>query len=118
MKTYLETLKQILNDLKDWEGDEGNKKSIGGDLLGGRPTVLWALALERLPQKERDLLLGLPSDQCLSIPARTERARALYRQADVFSAARKLVFEQREAAAEVAAEPVVEDGADAAAPEA
>jgi geranylgeranyl pyrophosphate synthase len=95
---------QILNDLKDWEGDEGNKNSIGGDLLGGRPTVLWALALEKLPQKERDLLLGLPSDTSKSLAARTEQARTLYRQADVFTAARKLVLDQRNAAAEVAEE--------------
>ncbi|MFM7564342.1 MAG: polyprenyl synthetase family protein [Planctomycetota bacterium] len=95
---------QILNDLKDWEGDEGNKNSIGGDLLGGRPTVLWALALEKLPQKERDLLLGLPSDNSKSLAARTEQARTLYRQADVFAAARKLVLDQRMAAAEVARE--------------
>lgn len=34
---------QILNDLKDWERDEDNKKSVGADLLGGRPTVLSTL---------------------------------------------------------------------------
>jgi len=95
---------QILNDLKDWESDEGNKKSIGADLLGGRPTVLWALALEKLPQKERDLLLGLPSDTSRSFASRTEQARTLYRQADVFSAARQLVLDQRTAAAAVARE--------------
>ena len=31
---------QILNDLKDWEHDEENKKSIGGDLLGGQADVV------------------------------------------------------------------------------
>ena len=40
---------QILNDLNDWQGDDHNKLSAGGDILGGRPTVLWALALESLP---------------------------------------------------------------------
>lgn len=95
---------QILNDLKDWESDEGNKKSIGADLLGGRPTVLWALALEKLPHKERELLLGLPSDTSSSFASRTEQARTLYRQADVFSAARQLVLDQRTAAAVVARE--------------
>ena len=39
---------QILNDLKDWERDDDNKRSVGADLLGGRPTILWALALESL----------------------------------------------------------------------
>jgi geranylgeranyl pyrophosphate synthase len=33
---------QILNDLQDWRGDDSNKLAAGGDLLGGRPTVLWA----------------------------------------------------------------------------
>jgi geranylgeranyl diphosphate synthase, type II len=39
---------QILNDLNDWRGDQHNKLTTGGDLLAGRPTVLWALALEGL----------------------------------------------------------------------
>ncbi len=39
---------QVLNDLDDWQGDSHNKLLAGGDVLGGRPTVLWALALEAL----------------------------------------------------------------------
>ncbi|MFZ4733507.1 MAG: polyprenyl synthetase family protein [Pirellulales bacterium] len=39
---------QVLNDLKDWEGDADNARLACGDWLGGRPTVLWALAVERL----------------------------------------------------------------------
>jgi geranylgeranyl pyrophosphate synthase len=39
---------QVLNDLKDWEGDADNARLAAGDWLGGRPTVLWALAVERL----------------------------------------------------------------------
>ena len=35
---------QIQNDLNNWDGDDHNKLSAGGDTLGGRPTVLWALA--------------------------------------------------------------------------
>src|SRR5215475_13375239 len=31
---------QILNDLQDWRGDDFNKLTLGGDVLGGRPTVL------------------------------------------------------------------------------
>ncbi len=31
---------QILNDLKDWRGDDNNKLAAGGDVLGGRPTVV------------------------------------------------------------------------------
>ncbi|MEC8799850.1 MAG: polyprenyl synthetase family protein, partial [Planctomycetota bacterium] len=44
---------QILNDLKDWEGDSNNKLDAGGDIIGGRPTVLWALALEGLAEEEQ-----------------------------------------------------------------
>ena len=44
---------QILNDLNDWRGDQHNKLSPGGDILGGRPTVLWALALEGLSTEEQ-----------------------------------------------------------------
>ncbi len=32
---------QILNDLNDWQGDQDNKLQAGGDVLGGRPTLLW-----------------------------------------------------------------------------
>ncbi len=50
---------QILNDLKDWEGDGENKRAAGGDVLAARPTLLLALALEGLPPAERDELLAL-----------------------------------------------------------
>lgn len=107
---------QILNDLKDWNRDEENKKTVGGDLIGGRPTVLWALALERLPATARAELLALAGDgtlcesarsesaRALSGAARAARARELYLQGDVFSAARNLVIEQRAAATAVADE--------------
>src|SRR5439155_19182417 len=37
---------QILNDLKDWDGDGDNKLVSGQDVLAARPTLLLALALE------------------------------------------------------------------------
>src|SRR5262249_13904565 len=37
---------QILNDLKDWNGDSDNKLLAGQDVLAARPTLLLALALE------------------------------------------------------------------------
>ena len=37
---------QILNDIKDWTGDEDNKLVAGQDVLAARPTLLLALALE------------------------------------------------------------------------
>ena len=37
---------QILNDIKDWAGDDDNKLVAGQDVLAARPTLLLALALE------------------------------------------------------------------------
>ncbi|HVJ80249.1 MAG TPA: polyprenyl synthetase family protein, partial [Planctomycetia bacterium] len=37
---------QILNDLKDWHGDENNKLLAGQDAIALRPTLLLALALD------------------------------------------------------------------------
>jgi geranylgeranyl pyrophosphate synthase len=50
---------QILNDLKDWEGDSDNKLVVGQDVIAARPTLLLALALEGSAPAERDELLGL-----------------------------------------------------------
>jgi geranylgeranyl pyrophosphate synthase len=54
---------QILNDLKDWQGDQDNKLSAGLDTLGGRPTLLWALALESLGTEQRAELLQIVGQQ-------------------------------------------------------
>lgn len=102
---------QILNDLGDWDGDSNNKLSAGGDVLGGRPTLLWALALASLPEKEKQELLELASPTCqLSDPARITAVRSLYMQARAFDQARKLVdkHERRalEAAAQIDSEPM------------
>src|SRR5581483_9805768 len=49
---------QILNDLKDWEGDSDNKLVSGQDALASRPTLLLALALEGLDPSSREELLA------------------------------------------------------------
>jgi len=92
---------QILNDLLDWQGDDHNKLAAGGDTLGGRPTVLWALALEGLPQAEREELLSLVEGDAPAA-ARLKRVRQLYEQAEVFEKARRLVDKQQDRAEEVA----------------
>lgn len=94
---------QILNDLKDWRGDQDNKLAAGLDTLGGRPTVLWALALEGLPTAQREELLqlaesDLPSDQ------RVARVQQFYQQADVFEKANRLVDKYQERAERTADE--------------
>src|SRR5262245_10965443 len=53
---------QILNDLHDWDGDDHNKLAAGGDVLGGRPTLLLALALEFLSADDQAELLSVVSD--------------------------------------------------------
>ena len=94
---------QILNDLKDWERDEENKKSIGADLLGGRPTLLLALALEGLtPELRAELLALIQPGQGMSDEKRILRARHLYFEAGVFEKAYKLVDKHQQKAEEIA----------------
>src|SRR4029077_6760598 len=50
---------QILNDLKDWDGDSDNKLVAGQDVLAARPTLLLALALEGSSPADRVELLSL-----------------------------------------------------------
>jgi geranylgeranyl pyrophosphate synthase len=105
---------QILNDLNDWRGDNHNKLSAGGDVLGGRPTVLWALALEGLDEADRAELHALvghassvPGSQATDLEssrttAAMHRVRALYDKAGVFEKAQRLVEKYRERAEAVA----------------
>jgi geranylgeranyl pyrophosphate synthase len=93
---------QILNDIKDWVGDEDNKMIPGQDVLAARPTLLLALALEGLPPPDREELLHL-LQRCRNPisandprvtqrePTTLERIRQLYFQAQVFEKADKLV---------------------------
>ena len=119
---------QILNDLKDWRGDQDNKLSAGLDTLGGRPTLLWALALESLDPRHREELQrivgqqtkygsqkGDPSQDRNRSPKgqplvessngdapRIARVRQLYQQAGVFERACQLVEKCRRHARSIA----------------
>jgi geranylgeranyl pyrophosphate synthase len=95
---------QILNDLKDWEGDDHNKLSAGGDVLGGRPTVLWALALEGLSPERQAELHALAIDDTQPAECRVRRIAELYREAGVFEKAHRLVDKHQERAEAVADE--------------
>jgi geranylgeranyl diphosphate synthase, type II len=93
---------QILNDLNDWRGDDHNKLLAAGDVLGGRPTVLWALALEGLDERDRselESLVGSGNDQAV-----IERVRELYTLAGVFEKAERLVDKYHERAEAIADE--------------
>ena len=78
---------QILNDIKDWVGDDDNKLTAGGDVLAARPTLLLALALEGSTPARREELLHLVRAGGDVLP----RVRDLYFAADVFGKADKLV---------------------------
>jgi geranylgeranyl pyrophosphate synthase len=104
---------QILNDLKDWEGDSDNKLVAGQDVLAARPTLLLALALEALPAEEGYELLGLVSAGQTARPVNpdagvvhpvVERVRGLFNRAQVFDKASRLVEKYRARAEAVADE--------------
>ncbi|MCC6509033.1 MAG: polyprenyl synthetase family protein [Pirellulaceae bacterium] len=93
---------QILNDLNDWQGDQNNKLASGGDVLGGRPTVLWALALASLNAADQAELMRLASADCELVPAeRVRRIERLYRQAKAFDQANRLIDKHQQRALEV-----------------
>jgi geranylgeranyl diphosphate synthase, type II len=93
---------QILNDLNDWEGDEHNKLLAGSDVLGGRPTLLWALALATLNEVDQVELLSLASPDCELTPEqRIVRVEQLYRKARVFDQAHRLIDKHEQRALEV-----------------
>jgi geranylgeranyl pyrophosphate synthase len=113
---------QILNDLKDWDGDEDNKLVVGQDVLAARPTLLLALALEGSSPAERaellDLIalcqktadsLGKTGQTAEAIHAETgrivARVRQCFERAGVFEKAEKLI-EKFKARAEAVADEV------------
>lgn len=94
---------QIINDLQDWHGDNHNKLGAAGDILGGRPTVLLALALQTLAPSDAERLLGaLGNDSGLSDLERVAVARELFTKSRVFEQAEKLIDKHRERAVEIA----------------
>ncbi|MGA0039519.1 MAG: polyprenyl synthetase family protein [Pirellulales bacterium] len=104
---HVGTAFQVQNDLKDWHGDLENLRAAAGDLLGGRPTVLWAIAMQQLSAEDRARLAALaavadaPSVEQSS--QRLQEVRQLYEKADVFARARTLIHEHRLRAAAAAA---------------
>lgn len=94
---------QILNDLDDWNSDSANKVAAAGDVLGGRPTLLLALALEVLDTTDRGELLSLIAKDCpLEDSRRIAAVRRLYQKANVFETARRLVDKHQDRAEAVA----------------
>ncbi len=94
---------QILNDLQDWCEDDSNKGTPGGDILQGRPTLLWALALQAANPEQRARLIALvePNNRD-SASARIEQVRQLYRDLGVFREAAEIVRRLEEQAWQIA----------------
>lgn len=98
---------QVLNDLKDWGGDLENDRRVAGDLLGGRPTLLWALAMERLPPLDAERLRTIATMAQHSVEATTElvaEARSLYDQAGVIPRAIEVAAKERRLALDALAD--------------
>ncbi|HEV3145166.1 MAG TPA: polyprenyl synthetase family protein [Gemmataceae bacterium] len=97
---------QVLNDLKDWEGDSDNKLLAGQDVLAARPTLLLALALESASPADREELLSLAraTEEQTEMQV-LERARFLYTKYNVFEKAERMV-EKFRAKAEALADEV------------
>lgn len=100
---------QVLNDLKDWSGDLENNRRAAGDLLGGRPTLMWALAMDRLGPSDAGRLrdaaarAGAADASPREVAEAIAIARSLFESAEVFRRAALIVDEQRSAAIAAAA---------------
>jgi geranylgeranyl diphosphate synthase type II len=103
---------QILNDLKDWDGDSDNKLIAGQDALAGRPTLLLALALEGLAGADKEAIVAILNvERSLQEPGSQSvdqdtvaRLRTLFTKAQVFDKADKLVEKYRARAEAIADE--------------
>lgn len=82
---YLGEAYQIENDLDDWTSDERNHIVAGGDMLAGRPTILWAFICESGEvQNIKQALKGQDTDSQIRI------ATILLNQLGIFAKARTL----------------------------
>ena len=94
---------QILNDIGDFSGGDENKMLAGGDVLGGRPTILWALALDALDEAGQEELISLADEDCgLSDAQRLSRVRQIYHSTGAFDTAMQLVDKHQQRAEQVA----------------
>ena len=97
---------QVLNDLKDWQGDTDNKLVAGQDALALRPTLLLALALKDANEQQKAELKEILSEASgrSSNHKRIDRLREIFRSCDVFEKAEVLVERSREKAESLVAE--------------
>ena len=85
---------QVQNDLKDVEGDLDNKVTSCGDIMKGRPTILFSMALEAATPEEREELLQAAREaEKSTVPL--ERIRDIYFRHEVPLQAALLADNQR-----------------------
>lgn len=89
---------QILNDLKDWRGDVGNKVITGQDAMALRPTLLLAMAIKGANSQQRNTLERILQGDPESPLQRMNLLKQIFEQTDVFSQAEMLVEKSRERA--------------------
>ncbi len=91
---------QVLNDLKDWNGDTDNKLVAGQDALALRPTLLLALALKDANEQQKAELQEILAEPSTGTTnhKRIERLREIFRACDVFDKAEFYVERSREKA--------------------
>ncbi len=87
---------QILNDLKDWNGDAGNKVVAGQDMLAGRPTIMLALAFQSADDEQKRRLQEVLQGTDEEDSVRVARLRRLLEECGVFEQAEALVEKARE----------------------
>lgn len=95
---------QILNDLKDWQGDENNKLVAGQDALSFRPTVLLAIAMQEANDAQKAQLKELFESERPAID-RLQELKKLYTELGAFETAESLV-DKSQARAEALADEV------------
>ena len=97
---------QVLNDLRDWQGDTDNKLLAGQDAAALRPTVLLAFALRHASPDDRSALTQLLSagSDNPAREGRIERIRTIFQNCDVFEKAEVLVDSTRDRAEELLAQ--------------
>jgi geranylgeranyl diphosphate synthase, type II len=91
---------QVLNDLKDWNGDTDNKLVAGQDALALRPTLLLALALKDANEQQKAELQEILAEPSTGTTnhKRIDRLREIFRACDVFEKAEFFVERSREKA--------------------
>jgi len=92
---------QMINDLDEWEEQPAGGRAPGGDVLAGRPTVLWALACEALGSAEQSELEQLAA-RGTDDPSVLDHIASLYRRADVFGQTKGLIARHHQRALEAA----------------